>query len=204
MYCHRLETFELHFKNSLQLWKFLFRSQNRKFQQRLRTTSLKHQQEQFSLYLFSLFFPLYWFHLKHGVCGQSFSSVRLSVTLWNVAHQAPLSMEFSKQEYQSGLPYPTSGDLPNPEIKSMSLAIAGRFFYHCATWEALERWYLRPIHLKNQWSGYLQYINIIKYKFKNNTQKHIFMYFMLIYGLSDIVGLQRLLTSNENSYKRKK
>ena len=124
-YCHGLETFELHLKNSLQLWKVLFRSQNRKFQQRLRTTSLKHQQEQFSLYLFSLFFPLYWFHLKHGVCGQSFSSVWLSVTLWNVAHQAPLSMEFSKQEYQSGLPFPTPGNLLNPGIKPASLALPG-------------------------------------------------------------------------------
>ena len=36
---------------------------------------------------------------------------------WTVAHQAPLSMVFSRQEYWSGLPYPPPGDLPNPEIE---------------------------------------------------------------------------------------
>ena len=48
-----------------------------------------------------------------------------------VAHQTPLSMEFSKQEYWSGLPFPVLGDLPNPGIKPTSLvspALAGRFF----------------------------------------------------------------------------
>ena len=48
-----------------------------------------------------------------------------------VAHQTPLSMEFSKQEYRSGLPFPILGDLPNPGIKPTSLvspALAGRFF----------------------------------------------------------------------------
>ena len=50
-----------------------------------------------------------------------FSCVWLCATLWAVAHQAPLSMGFSRQEYWSGLPCPTPGDLPNPGIKSMSL-----------------------------------------------------------------------------------
>ena len=36
---------------------------------------------------------------------------------WTVAHQAPLSMEFSRQEYWSGLPFPSPGDLPNPGIE---------------------------------------------------------------------------------------
>ena len=39
---------------------------------------------------------------------------------WTVAHQASLSMGFSRQEYWSGLPFPSPGDLPNPEIKPMS------------------------------------------------------------------------------------
>jgi len=50
---------------------------------------------------------------------------------WAVAHQAPLSMEFSRQEYWSGLPFPPSGDLANPGIKSASFAspsLPGRFF----------------------------------------------------------------------------
>ena len=59
------------------------------------------------------------------------SCVRLFVTLWTVAHQAPLPMEFSKQEYWSGLPFPTPGDLPDPGIQPASLvspALAGGFF----------------------------------------------------------------------------
>ena len=61
-----------------------------------------------------------------------FSRVQLFVTLWTVAHQAPLSMEFSRQEYWSGFPCPPPGDLPDPGIKPMSLspALAGGFFYH--------------------------------------------------------------------------
>ena len=50
-----------------------------------------------------------------------FSSVRLCATLWTVASQAPLSMEFSRCEYWSGLPCPTPGDLPNPEIEPAPL-----------------------------------------------------------------------------------
>ena len=50
-----------------------------------------------------------------------FSHVWLCVTLWTVAHQAPLSMEFSSQEYWSGLSCPPPGNLPNPGIKPTSL-----------------------------------------------------------------------------------
>ena len=66
------------------------------------------------------------------------SHVKLFVTPWTGARQAPLSMEFSRQESWSGLPFPTSGDLPDPEIESMSLespALAGGFFTTSATWE---------------------------------------------------------------------
>ena len=65
------------------------------------------------------------------------SRVRLFATLWTVAHQAPLSMGFSRQEYGSGLSFPSPGDLPNPGIKPTSVppALASRFFYHWATWE---------------------------------------------------------------------
>ena len=54
-----------------------------------------------------------------------------SATLWTVAQQAPLSMEFSEQDYWSGLPCIPPGDLPNLEIKPISLmspALAGVFF----------------------------------------------------------------------------
>ena len=74
------------------------------------------------------------------VCVLSrFSRVRLFVTLWTVAHQAPLSLGFSRQEYWSGLPCPSPGDLPDPRIEPTSLmspALASRFFNTSATWEA--------------------------------------------------------------------
>ena len=53
------------------------------------------------------------------------------MTPWTVARQAPLSMEFSRQKYWSGLPFPSPGDLPNPQTESallISLALAGKFF----------------------------------------------------------------------------
>ena len=50
------------------------------------------------------------------------------MTLWTVAHQAPLSMGFPRQEYWSELPFLSPGDLPNPRIEPSSPALAGRFF----------------------------------------------------------------------------
>ena len=57
-----------------------------------------------------------------------FSPVRLFPTPWTVAHQAPLSMAFPRQEFWSELPFPSPGNLPGPGIKPMSPALAGRFF----------------------------------------------------------------------------
>ena len=48
---------------------------------------------------------------------KSLSHVRLFATPWTVTHQAPPSMGFSRQEYWSGLPFPSPGDLPDPGIK---------------------------------------------------------------------------------------
>ena len=56
------------------------------------------------------------------------SCIQLFVTLWAIAYQVPLFMEFSRQEYWSGLPFPPPGDLPDPGIKSVSSTLAGRFF----------------------------------------------------------------------------
>ena len=66
-----------------------------------------------------------------------FSRVRLSVTLWTVARQAPLSMGFSRQEHWSGFPCPPRGDLPDPGTEPMSpLSPAlGGFFTTATTWE---------------------------------------------------------------------
>ena len=68
-----------------------------------------------------------------------FSHVRLFATTWTVARQAPLSMEFSRQESWSGLPLPPPWDLPDPGMEPTSLtcpALVGRLFTTSTTWEA--------------------------------------------------------------------
>ena len=56
---------------------------------------------------------------------KSLSCVRLLATPWTVAYQAPLSMGFSRQEYWSGLPFPSPGDLPDPGIEPRFPALQG-------------------------------------------------------------------------------
>ena len=66
------------------------------------------------------------------------SHVQLFATPWTVAQKAPLSMEFSRQEYWSGFPFPTPEDLPNPGIEPVSPvspALANGFFTSWAIWE---------------------------------------------------------------------
>ena len=63
----------------------------------------------------------------------------LTLTPWTLAHQAPLSMRFSRQEYWSGLLCPPPGDLPDPVIEPASLmspTLAHQFFLTSTTWEA--------------------------------------------------------------------
>ena len=67
------------------------------------------------------------------------SCVRFFATPWTVAHQAPLSMGFSREEHCSALPLPSLRDLPDPRTEPASLgspALADRFFTTSATWEA--------------------------------------------------------------------
>ena len=61
-------------------------------------------------------------YLKNKMCVGVFSRVQLLGTPGTVALQAPLSMEFSRQEYWSGLPFPSPVDLPDPGIELGSLA----------------------------------------------------------------------------------
>ena len=80
--------------------------------------------------------------MKPGVsCMLShFSCVQLFAMLWTVAHQAPLSMGFSRQEYWWGLLVPSPGNLPNPGIKPVSpVSYIGR--------RVLYRWATRETHL---------------------------------------------------------
>ena len=89
-----------------------------------------------STFMKSLGFSMY---VIYACMLSHFSHVRLFVTPWTVPHQAPLSMGFLRQEYWSGLPLPSPGDLPDPGIELVSLrspALADRFFTISATWEA--------------------------------------------------------------------
>ena len=83
-----------------------------------------------------------------------FSHIWLFVTPWTVAHQDPLSMGFSRQEYWSGLPCPPPGDLPNSGTEPVSLmspVLAYRFFTTSTTWEVCihmsdcQSWFLKNI-----------------------------------------------------------
>ena len=68
-------------------------------------------------------------HIHIGVFSsvQSLSTVQLLATPWTAAHQAPPSMGFPGQEYWSGLPFPSPGDLPYPGIEPGSPVLAGGF-----------------------------------------------------------------------------
>ena len=63
------------------------------------------------------------------------SRASLFATPWTIAHQTPLSIEFSRQEYWSGLPFPSPRDLPHLGIKPTSPMLA-EVLYSCTTWEA--------------------------------------------------------------------
>ena len=75
-------------------------------------------------------------HLNHACVVSHLSCVQLFATPGTGAHQASLSMGFSRQEHWSGLPCPPPGDLPDPGIKPasfMSSALGGGFFIPSAT-----------------------------------------------------------------------
>ena len=70
-----------------------------------------------------------------------FSCIQLFAALWTVARQIPLSMEFSRQEYWSGLPCPPPGDLPDSGMEPVSPSLmppvlVGGFFTPSDNWEA--------------------------------------------------------------------
>ena len=113
------------------------------------------------------------------VGAQSLSHVWLFAIPWTVAHQTPLSMGLSQQEYWSGLPLPPPGDLSNTEIENKSPAVpalASRILYHWATWEANP--YISIIQI---WVLLYEHIGILKL---------VFMWFSLIKNLLSICGRQ--------------
>ena len=81
-----------------------------------------------------------WYQFKSPRMLSWLSHVRLSATLWTTAQQAPLSMGFSRQEYQSGLLLPPPGGSSRPRDQtyvSYDCCIGGRFFTTRATWKVL-------------------------------------------------------------------
>ena len=75
---------------------------------------------------------------QHACVLSLFSCVWLFATPWTAAHQTPLSIGFSRQEYQTGLPCPSPGDPPNLGIKPASLkslVLVDGFLITSATWE---------------------------------------------------------------------
>ena len=73
--------------------------------------------------MFCVLFNILWSSILFEVKCLLWGPFWLFETLWTVAHQAPLYMEFSRQEDWSGFPFPPAGDLPNPEIKLWSWAL---------------------------------------------------------------------------------
>ena len=78
-------------------------------------------------------FPFFWFSLLSFCCTQPLSCVRLFATSWTVAHQSPLSLEFSRQEYWSRLFFLLQGSFPTQRSNPLSLVvscISKRILYH--------------------------------------------------------------------------
>ena len=77
-------------------------------------------------------------NLNHCSCSgsKSLRHVRLFPSLWAAAHQVPLSMEFSRQEYWSGLPFPSPGGSCQTRDWTCVSRIGRQILYHWATWEA--------------------------------------------------------------------
>ena len=104
--------------------------------------------------------PVLWIR-SSGSCVCMFRHSVMSDSLWlhGVAHKALLLIGFPSQEYWSGLPFPTPGDIPDPGIEPMSPvspSLAGRFFNHWTTWEAPSDSHLPAYfqHLKEQFPSY--------------------------------------------------
>ena len=83
-----------------------------------------------------------------------FSRVQLFATLWTVAHQTPLSMGFSRQEYWSGLPGPPPGIISDPGISNLQLPCCRWILYHWGTGEAPKicpwSWFYTPVWILDQ------------------------------------------------------
>ena len=117
---------------------------------------------------------------------QSLSHVWLLVTPWTAACQAPLSMEFSCQEYWDGLPFPSPGDLPDPRDWTRVSCTAGRFF---------TTWAKREAHMPTIVSYKTQKFNCRVKSYKMNQITFIIIYLSMFY----LSKFQRSLKASSSS-----
>ena len=75
------------------------------------------------------------------------SQVLPFATPWTIAHQAPLSMGFSKQEHRTGLPFPPSGDLPNPRMEPASLMSPALAVGSLGVVNIVNQWFMKTFML---------------------------------------------------------
>ena len=101
--------------------------------------------------------PKTFYFLDVSVCV--FNRVQPFATPWTLTCQVPLSMGFSRQEYWSGLPFPSRRDLPNPgteQASPVSPELAGRFFTTSTTWGRATSWgtdKITEIAIKTLWEN---------------------------------------------------
>ena len=81
---------------------------------------------------------------------KSLSHVWLFVTPWTVAFQAPLSMGLSRQEYWSGLPFPSPGDLPNPGIEPRSPELQADFLLSAPPGKSTKEERIKSVELNTE------------------------------------------------------
>ena len=84
------------------------------------------------------------------MCAQSYPTL---CDPWTVAHQAPLSMGFSRQEYWSGVPFPSPGDLPDPGIEPRSPALRADALTSEPPGKPLRAWQFTPVSLPGESQG---------------------------------------------------
>ena len=122
--------------------------------------------------------------------AESLSRFGLFVIPWTVPHQAPLSMGCPREEYWSGQPFPSPGDLPDPGIGSaspFSPSLAGRFFYQRGTWEAQSYINRAPSILFSPFTGsvtknfYLSPQNLQSYKSKSTGKEEVLSRLQILY-----------------------
>ena len=108
----------------------------------------------------------------HLFPAQSLSVVQLFATTWTVAHQASLFIGFSRQEYWSGLPFPSPGDLPHPGIEPGSPALKADSFWPNAECIPACSFRFQP----SIWNGFPHLVYLVNsYKYISEHKLHVIL-----------------------------